>query len=63
MDLAKSAELSSATRCEEAEGELAQHKDSIKRAKKTLSFQLTLENIVPGPPKTEDRPGLPIFRV
>ena len=66
--VADSAEFSCQERIQEAESKLAEYEDCIKRAEKTLSQQLQLENVVhcPFPPKQAEGPAptsaLPIFR-
>ena len=65
--MAESAEFSHPERIQEADRKLAEYKDSMKRAKKTPSVQLTLENVVPVPLRegggVAPASALPIFRV
>ena len=66
MDMAQSAELSSAERSKEAEDKLEEHDESIRQAEKILSLQLTLDPVMPGPPREAERPpqapAIPVFR-
>ena len=67
-DMAQSVELTSTEKSREADEKLEEHDESIRKAERILSVQITLENVLPGPPREMERerpaqtPAIPIFR-
>ena len=66
-EMVEQVEKNSTQKYGEADDSLTIHEDSIMKAERALSLQVTLDSVAPGPSKNKEEPAfsssLPIFRI